>query len=161
METALKRKFNFQLTARSKEIIVDYISYLFILLFIFTATDKIWKFDSFQRVMSVMPVIGKFGVYIAYFIPTAEISTSLLLIVPALRKYGLISALSLMVGFTIYLIFMVFYAKDLPCNCGGVISKMSWNQHIFFNVAFILLATIACHIEKYLEIKSKPQNLRR
>lgn len=156
METTLKRKFNFHLSARSKAIIVDVIAYLFILLFLYTATDKIWKFQSFQRVMGVMPLIGKFGVYIAYFIPTSEIITSVLLIVPALKKYGLISALSLMVGFTIYLIFMVFYAKDLPCNCGGVISKMSWNQHIFFNVAFILFGTIGCLFERDLETNVKP-----
>lgn len=148
METTLKRKFNFQLSARSKAIIVDVIAYLFILLFLYTATDKIWKFQSFQRVMGVMPLIGKFGVYIAYFIPTSEIITSVLLIVPALKKYGLLSSLTLMVGFTMYLIFMVFYAKDLPCNCGGVITKMSWNQHVLFNIFFIILATVACHFEK-------------
>lgn len=156
METTLKRKFNFHLSAKSKEIIVDVIAYLFILLFLYTATDKIWKFYSFQRVMGVMPVIGELRVYVAYFIPTAEIITSVLLIVPALKKYGLISSLALMVIFTSYLIFMVFYAKDLPCNCGGVISKMSWNQHIFFNLAFIVLGSIGCLFVRDLDHNLKP-----
>jgi hypothetical protein len=38
-----------------------------------------------------------------------------------------------MLLFTVYLAWMIQFAAHLPCNCGGVISSMSWKQHIVFN----------------------------
>jgi hypothetical protein len=35
---------------------------------------------------------------------------------------------------------MLLSEKDLPCSCGGIISSLSWRQHIIFNGVFILLA---------------------
>lgn len=149
METSIKSASRFQLSAKTKEVIVDIAGYAFILLFLYTAINKIWKFFSFKFVMSVMPVVGPtFGSFIAYFIPTAEILISLLLIIPITRRLGLLASLILMSTFTVYLIFMVFYAKDLPCHCGGVLNKMSWNQHILFNIFFILLAGIGFKLDK-------------
>lgn len=142
METTLKKQSSFQLTEKTKEWIVDIISYLFIALFIYTATNKIWEFENFRIVMGVMPIIGKYGALIAWTIPPAEIIISCLLVFPSTRKLGLSSSLALMTVFTIYLIFMVFYASDLPCNCGGVISRMSWIQHIWFNISFIILSIL-------------------
>jgi hypothetical protein len=40
-----------------------------------------------------------------------------------------------------------FYTK-LPCTCGGVISKMSWPQHVLFNSGFMILAIVGIQLEK-------------
>jgi hypothetical protein len=35
---------------------------------------------------------------------------------------------------------MLAYAKHLPCSCGGVIKKLTWPQHLAFNIFFLLIA---------------------
>jgi hypothetical protein len=148
-QTTLKKRFNFHLSDKTKALIVDFAVYAFIFLFLYTAINKIWKFKSFVFVMGHMPVVGEtFGTFIGYFIPTIEIIISILLIIPKTKRLGLLTALILMISFTLYLIFMFFYAKHLPCNCGGVISRMTWGQHIWFNIAFILLAGIGYKLNR-------------
>ncbi|SEA52511.1 MauE/DoxX family redox-associated membrane protein [Pedobacter hartonius] len=131
------------MNTKIKMVIPDIACYLFVLLFLYTAANKIWKFHNFEWVLGTLPVIGKYHLLLAYAIPSAEIISSVLLLTNSTRKYGLISSFLLMLTFSTYLLFMVFYAKDLPCNCGGVISHLSWGQHIIFNLFFLMLSVIA------------------
>ncbi|CAM4112619.1 hypothetical protein SAMN06265348_103300 [Pedobacter westerhofensis] len=131
-----------------KKIIIDIIACLFILLFLYTAANKVWEFHNFDWVLSTLPMIGELHKIIAYSVPTAEIITSCLLLVPLTRRDGLIYSFLLMLIFTTYLLFMVIYTKDLPCNCGGVISHLSWKQHIVFNLFFLALSLIAFNFNK-------------
>lgn len=131
------------MNTKFKRVITDIACYLFVLLFLYTAANKIWKFHNFEWVLGTLPLIGKYHTLTAYAIPSAEIMTTLLLLINRTRKYGLISSFILMLSFSAYLIFMVFYAKDLPCNCGGVISHLSWKQHIIFNLFFVMLSVVS------------------
>jgi putative oxidoreductase len=36
----------------------------------------------------------------------------------------------------------------LPCSCGGVISSMSWKQHLVFNVHCIAINIVAINLFK-------------
>lgn len=54
----------------------------------------------------------------------------------------------LMTLFTGYILSMVLWAEKLPCHCGGAIEKLSWTQHIWFNLAFIALAAFALWISQ-------------
>jgi hypothetical protein len=42
--------------------------------------------------------------------------------------------------FTGYIIAITRFSDNVPCSCGGVLQTMSWNQHMVFNIVFILLA---------------------
>jgi putative oxidoreductase len=94
---------------------------------------------------------------LAFFVPGLEILITLLLIIPRTRRIGLYISISLLTLFSIYLIYMVSFTPHLPCSCGGVISKLTWRQHIFFNLFFIAITLIALsftkkesiHLEKY------------
>lgn len=127
-----------------------FISYLFIILFIYTASDKLWNYTDFKEFFMTLDVIHSFGQYLAWGIPALEILISLCLLFPVSRLPGLYATFGLMSLFTMYLIYMRFTAKVLPCHCGGVISELSWTQHIWFNIALILLASAGI----YLELKS-------
>jgi hypothetical protein len=43
---------------------------------------------------------------------------------------------------------MISFDKNLPCSCGGIISKLSWKQHIIFNLFFIVLSVIGIRFQK-------------
>jgi uncharacterized membrane protein YphA (DoxX/SURF4 family) len=141
METTLKPKWNFQLSEKTKTILFDLTTFAFILLFAYTASSKILKFDSFVYVLSRMDVIGKYNTIIAYGVPPVELILCAFLLFPFSKRIALFGCLVLMIIFTLYLIYMVLSNHgNLPCSCGGVISKMSWRQHIWFNLFFIILA---------------------
>jgi hypothetical protein len=123
--------------------IPEIIAALFILLFVYTATTKLMEQDSFIAVLSQSPLIGKNAIVLSWLLPILELITATLLFIPSFRKWGFASAFILMVIFTSYITYMIIFAKNLPCSCGGVISRMTWFQHLIFNIFCTALAAIA------------------
>jgi len=129
-------------TEKSKSVITDCVIYFFILLFVHTATSKIYTFDRFDKVLSEVPVFGSSHTLIAVLIPVLEIMISILLIIPITKRIGLYASLILMIIFTVYLAYMVLSMNRLPCSCGGIISHLSWQNHIWLNAGLICLASL-------------------
>ena len=134
---------HFFLSARNKEMTIDGIAYLFIVLFMYTAASKFMDPKSFASVLNKSPLMAGYGSIFAFTIPSVELMVSISLSIAASRKLGLYASLILMTLFTLYLVFMVFSGSKLPCHCGGVISTMSWQDHIWFNLGFTLFAITA------------------
>jgi hypothetical protein len=126
-----------------KTIVPDIISALFILLFVYTALTKLIEHESFKAVLGQSPLIGIKANILSWLLPISELFTATLLFFPSVRKWGLASSLALMLIFTGYITYMISFAKNLPCSCGGVISLMTWSQHLIFNIFFTALAAIA------------------
>lgn len=122
-----------------KNLLIHITTWLMILLFIYTASDKLMNFKTFSAFLIGLEYLGDYGHLLAVVIPLLEIAISLSLLIPALRTEGLYAAFVLMLLFTFYLVFMKLTAPKLPCNCGGVISSMSWVQHIWFNLGLVLM----------------------
>jgi hypothetical protein len=79
---------------------------------------------------------------------------------PRTRKLGLYISLGLMMAFTGYISYMMIFIPDLPCSCGGVISKMTWGQHLIFNVFFMLLALTGILLNrKRFNIDREPESI--
>lgn len=114
------------------------ISSLLIFLFSYTALSKFISLPSFRAVLG--QVFNKKGAaLIALLIPTMEAFIVLLLIVSKTRLIGLYASAVLLCAFTVYLAYMILFIPHLPCSCGGVIGKMSWKEHVAFNLFFIVL----------------------
>jgi putative oxidoreductase len=120
--------------------IVEVISALFILLLLYTALSKTMNIGPTVDVLKRTPFFKAFPVEAAWGVVIVEYLVAILLFIPRTRKLGLYSSLSLMIGFIGYIIWMKIVVPDLPCSCGGVISKLTWNQHLVFNFGFALLA---------------------
>lgn len=123
-----------------RQFIIEIISSLLILLFLYTALSKLLDYTSFKSVLSKSPLIGSMAAVVALALPITEGLVSILLFFPRTRLWGLYSALALMTGFTVYLAYMIFFTPHLPCSCGGVLKQMTWNQHLVFNIFFLLLS---------------------
>lgn len=142
METTFNKRPYLQLSPKIRETIVDIAAYLFIILFMYTAANKLLTIESFASTLAKLSFIGHYHMILAWGIPILEIVISIVLIFPSFRKAGLRASLLLMIAFTVYLIYMVLSGSKLPCNCGGVISSITWQQHIWFNLSFVALAVI-------------------
>jgi hypothetical protein len=115
------------------------ITSLLVFLFAYTAVSKILDHQSFLSVLQQIPVISMGAGILAWAIPSAELCIVLLLLFKPTRLLALHCSSLLLIVFTIYLIYMVLSMQHLPCSCGGIISRLSWKQHIMLNIALIVL----------------------
>ena len=132
-----------QLTAPSwlrKNALTEIFCSLLILLFVYAALSKVSDYNRFTVQLSKSPFITAFPVFVAWSIPTVELLISLMLVIKRTRLIGLYASFFLMSLFTAYLIIMLNFSYFIPCSCGGVLEKLSWDQHIIFNFFFIAIS---------------------
>lgn len=125
-----------------RKAVLETISLLFILLFVYTAVSKLLDYENFRVVIGQSPLITQFAPVLAIVVPAAELVIALLLVIPRYRRSGLYASFAMMMLFTVYIIVLVTFSERIPCSCGGVISRMTWKQHLYFNIVFVLLALL-------------------
>lgn len=138
--------------------IIEIISLLFIILFLYAAISKLMDYSLFKVQIAQSPVLKAYASIVAWIIPVTESIVSLLLFIPRCRAIGLYAAFVLMLLFTGYIIAILFLSKDLPCSCGGILESLTWHEHILFNVFFILLALLGIILSRRLE-KAAPKKV--
>jgi uncharacterized membrane protein YphA (DoxX/SURF4 family) len=148
METVITNKTKFQISETAKERIVIAIRWLCMALFLYTAYVKITDHDRFLKGLTRVHLISGFAVFLSFAVPVVEILVALLLLIPQTAKTGLCSFIAVMSSFTVYIVSAMIWEKKLPCHCGGAIEKLSWSQHIWFNLAFISIAIFALRLIK-------------
>lgn len=119
---------------------VDIICYLFFLLFLYSAIDKIYDYENFRVQLGQSPLLTNFADYVSWLIPLVEIVIAVMLVIPKTVLSGLYASFSLMVMFTAYIIVIMNYSEYIPCSCNGILEGASWGQHLAFNIFFVLLA---------------------
>lgn len=135
-----------------KQTILNVITFALILLFVYTATSKLLSHQNFIAVLKQSPLLHNFASFISWSIPIIELIIATLLIIPSLRKQGLLASAILMSLFTAYIAYMLLSKSHLPCSCGGVLKQLSWQQHLFFNIIFTIAALIGFKIEKSTQL---------
>jgi hypothetical protein len=124
-----------------------FIALLLIFLFTYTGSSKLLDSRSFAAVLLKFPFIGRGAGVLAILLPLAELVIALLLLFKSTRLAGLYASVVLLSVFTIFLVWMVLSVVQLPCSCGGAISRMGWREHIVFNVVFVGLTVLAIRRE--------------
>lgn len=111
-----------------------------IFLFVYTAINKLLDFRTFKTTLTRSPLVGNRADLLSWSLPVMELATACLLVFPRTHLTGLRLSLALMSLFTIYVAYMILFVPHLPCSCGGIISQLSWMQHLIVNIFFTLLA---------------------
>ncbi|GAB2821176.1 DoxX family protein [Ferruginibacter profundus] len=115
--------------------------FLLVLLFMYTGTSKLIGYQLFREQLSQISYLKAFSQPLSILLPILELTTGLTIIFKPTQKYGLYAAAILMTLFTFYVALMLLSdSTKLPCSCGGVIKTMSWKQHLYFNIFFMVLA---------------------
>jgi hypothetical protein len=123
-----------------KETGIEIICSLMIILFVYAGLSKLLDYHVFKFQLGRSPYLAQFPGLIAWVIPAIELSTSILLLWRQTRIVGLYFSFFIMLLFTGYIYAMLHFSYFLPCSCGGILSMMSWRQHLFFNLFFTLVA---------------------
>jgi hypothetical protein len=158
MESLILKRERFQYNGRTRERLIIAIRWFCMALFLYTAYAKIIDHDRFLKGLTRVHLINAFAVFISFAVPVIEIIVALLLLIPQTAKLGLYNFVAVMSSFTIYIISAMTWEKKLPCHCGGAIEKLSWGQHLWFNLAFIAIAIFALRL---VQLNTSFKNLRK
>lgn len=131
-----------------RQFLSQLIDALFILLFMYAAMSKLIDYERFRIQLGESPMLTAFARPLAWIVPAVEIVIAILLAIPKLRLSGLYASFTLMVMFSVYIIVLTGYTEYVPCSCGGVLQDMTWNQHLIFNIVFVILGAIGIMIYK-------------
>lgn len=124
-----------------KRSIVEIISFLLVILWIYTAITKLLQFENFRIRLSQFPFIGDYADILVWLVPMAEIAIAVLFFFPRLKDEAFFASFALLVIFTTYIGAVINFAESIPCSCNGVLPSLSWKEHILFNLGFLVLAT--------------------
>lgn len=125
-----------------KKVVIEIISCLFIVLFVYAAFTKLMDYQKFTVQIGQSPLLMAFSGWIAWMVPTVEILIALMLSFSKFRLVGMYAAFTLMTMFTVYIVMILNFADHVPCSCGGILEKLGWTEHLIFNISFVLLALV-------------------
>lgn len=139
---------------KNRKPIVDVIAALFILIFFYTAISKSVNINYTVATLRSASVFKPVAWEVAWGVVFLEYIIVSLLFFPKLKRFGLIASFILMTLFSLYIIYMKIVVPSLPCSCGGIISKLNWNQHLMLNIFLIVLALLGIWLTKKEAISS-------
>lgn len=132
-----------------RQVAFEAIAALLILLFLYAGISKFLEFDRFIGEMNNQPFPNSWTPFLVWTIPSLEIAIALALMFEHTRMTGLIASLILMTLFTLYTgSVLLHFFTYIPCSCGGVIRKLSWPQHMVFNLFFVALSVIGIILQR-------------
>ncbi|OWW23553.1 hypothetical protein B4Q04_20305 [Zobellia sp. OII3] len=125
--------------------IVEFIRFLFIVLFVYAATNKILVYDQFKAQLERSPFIFAYADTIAWGVPILEYSIVGMLLLRGYLLKAFYGCLFLMTIFTSYIFLVLNFSDSVPCGCGGVLATLGWKEHLVFNLFFVGLALLGIY----------------
>lgn len=131
-------------TISKKGLLLQEVSSLILaFVFAYTAISKLynWNETRFSLYNQWLPSIATEA--LLYGLPVIEIIATITLLVPTYRKSGLILSTVLMTAFTGYVLWVwMGFTGRVPCTCGGIVSSLSWGEHLIFNLVLLGIAVV-------------------
>ena len=126
-----------------RQVLLECISALLILLFVYASLSKFIDFKTFYGEMNNQPLPNSWTPFLVWAIPCTEIGISVSLVFERTRLLGFYGSLIVMGLFTIYTgIVLMHFFPYVPCSCGGVIKRLSWTQHLILNLFFVAISIV-------------------
>jgi putative oxidoreductase len=124
--------------------LTGWIPAVFILLFVYTGCSKLLDLEGFTGTLYNQPIPRTIVPFLTIVLPILEVSTAICLLFNRTRLVAIYSALCMLIVFTLYagaILLRLF--NHVPCSCGGIFRNFSWGQHLWLNLALVILAFTA------------------
>lgn len=123
--------------------------FLLILLWVYSAASKLMNFKEFEVQLRLQTLPPGLKSILIYALPLTEVAAATLLFIPRYRQAGLYASFSLLTLFSIYIgLILIYVFGRVPCSCGGILSHLPWGIHLVFNLACLLITTIAIYLRR-------------
>ena len=128
------------------------------LLWFYAAVSKLMNFEHFRGAIQKQPLLPIIKPVIIYGLLPFEVFIGVLLIAEKWVMKGLtLSAITFLLFFIYTALILSKVFGGVPCACGGLIEKMGWTFHLWFNLGFftLTLITIIIHKKERSHVTSK------
>lgn len=142
------------LSAKKINFVDDCIAASLILLFFYTAINKLSDLQLFRIQLGKSPLLNSFAGLLSLAVPICELSVALLLLFRSTRLAGFYLSLFLMILFTAYILIILNFSYYIPCACGGILEGLSWSGHVVLNSLFVGLIIIGIVIQSKQKIQT-------
>ncbi|WP_431293381.1 MauE/DoxX family redox-associated membrane protein [Pedobacter sp. P26] len=135
---------------------VYFLSVALMSLFTYAMLNKVFDLDKFRTQVGQSVLLSDVPGIAVWFVLSIEFLAIILLWFKMTKVMGLYLSYFLMVLFSAYIVCVTRFTRDIPCSCGGILEKMSWNTHLTFNLSvtlFTLIGIILSHDNRILEPK--------
>ena len=129
--------------AFTTQIIEPAITLFVTLLFVYASVSKLVEYKNTRSQLEQAHLLKPIAPEIAILVPVLELATVVMLLIPRQHLKGLYASLALMLLFTFYICSILLFSHHTPCSCGGIISHLSWTQHLLFNILITGIIIIA------------------
>lgn len=134
-----------------KAFTLQVLTYLFICLWMYVISKKVFLFADFQQAMIDQPFKDSYGLALSYLIPVLQIGTGIFFLFTKTRRYGFWSTIILMLIFSTYIILVLMKTWGyIPCGC-TLEFDLGWKGHLWLNGAIILICIAAMLLEKSIK----------
>lgn len=124
-----------------RQVVLECIAALLILLFLYASVSKFLDFKRFVDEINNQPLPNSWTPFIVWGVPFLEIAISVTVTFEYTRLLGFYASLVMMLLFTIYsILILAHFFPYIPCSCGGVIRKLTWPQHLILNLFYVALS---------------------
>ncbi|MBB5436943.1 putative membrane protein YphA (DoxX/SURF4 family) [Pedobacter sp. AK017] len=123
-------------------LLLDVIRYLFMLMFLYAAFNKLYDFQKFKVQLAQSPILSDFTLLVAWCVPAVEILIAAGLAFRKTLLPALWASYGLMFMFSLYIMVIARFVDRPVCHCGGIFEGMSWDVHLLFNMGFVVLSWI-------------------
>jgi len=136
---------------RRMSYILVFIQYILIVLFIYAAVNKLIDHQKFYNDLRNSPLFSNptISIFLSWSVPLVELIIATLIIIGKFTLKGLYASAILMMAFTLYISGILLWSADIPCSCGGIISNLTWGEHLIFNIGMTLLACMGIYLFKH------------
>ncbi|RAJ06690.1 hypothetical protein LX64_01817 [Chitinophaga skermanii] len=133
---------------KRKQLFVEIVIALLVLLFVYTGSDKLLNRAIFSAQLAQSPwdLLKHNRELFSWIVPILELVVALLILLKKTKTIGLLMAGIAMLSFTLYVGIMLGTHQHLPCSCGGIIRYLSWSQHLIFNSIFTILSFVVFYL---------------
>jgi putative oxidoreductase len=132
-----------------KQVMIECVAALLIVLFLYASLSKFLDFQTFIGEMNNQPMPNSWTPFLVWIIPCSEVAIALALLFEYTRLLGFYASLLLMAIFTVYtLTILLHFFSYIPCSCGGIIKKLTWKQHLVFNLVFVVLSVFGIILQR-------------
>lgn len=124
---------------KPKAITLEIFIALLVLFWVYAGITKLLDYDTYWR--QVMHYIHStmWAKGIAIALPVGQLLVAVGLVFQQSRKTALYVSLAILLLFTGYITYLLYFAAFTPCSCTGIIPGFSWHQHLLLNVVFLLI----------------------
>src|SRR5438445_13816965 len=116
-----------------KRISLNIIIGVFVLLFLYSAMNKLFDYQEFISEIKQSPFLKSVPAWLSWIIPGAELVVVVMLVTAPWRLRGLYACCLLMALFTLYIVAISQFTYYVPCSCGGFLDRLPQNAHILLN----------------------------